>query len=54
MILGEAEWDRLEAVEETFTLRHANMLVEAYFKHHGIDPGPRPGSQKSSRPRRIR
>lgn len=54
MILGEVEWDRLEALEETFTLRHADLLVEGYFKHHGIHPGKQPGSQKSSRPRRIR
>jgi hypothetical protein len=53
-MLGEEEWARLEGLKATFTLAHAEALAEAYFRHHGIDPGRSPGSQKSSRPRQIR
>lgn len=53
-MLGEEEWNRLENLDAVFTLEHADAMATAYFKHHGIDPGKSPGSQKSSRPRRIR
>lgn len=54
LILGQEGWDRLEAVEEVFTLEHLQALVEAWFAHHGLTPGKSPGSQKSSRARQIR
>lgn len=53
-MLGEEEWDRLASLDAVFDMEHADAVAEAYFKHHGLTPGKQPGSQKPSRPRRIR
>lgn len=47
LILG-SEWERLEAIEAVFTLRHTEVLVTQWLDHYGLDSGKSSGSAKRS------
>lgn len=54
LLLGEEGWERLDALDATFTIDHLNAVTEAFFEHHGLDAGKSPGSPKSSKVIRMR
>lgn len=50
MLLGSAQWEALQAVEEVFDADALNALFDAYGKHLGEDLlGESPASTRSSR-----
>lgn len=53
LILGD-EWERLEATEAVFTLRHTEVLVTQWLDHYGLDSGKSGGSAGRSTRRQSR
>lgn len=54
LMLGEEGWERLDAMEASFTMEHLNVILEKWFAHHGVDLGKLDGSPGSSKTMRIR
>lgn len=43
-MLGEEQWNRLEAIEAEFTISHMRVLERAWLSHYGLDLGKLRGS----------
>ncbi len=52
--LGPDGWERLESLEDVFTIRHLNAVTEAWESHYETNAPKSSGSPKPSKKRTIR
>lgn len=48
-MLGEEQWDVLDAIEATFTIQHLSTVTDRWLAHHGMSLPNSGGSRRSSK-----
>ena len=47
-MLGDEQWEKLESIEQTFSMRHLVAVTDGWLAHHGLNLGKSGGSSKPS------